>query len=183
MLFFISARPHYHKVWQKADLMFEYEIEQFRMLDFGGLPCSQENHDSCSMALLRSKLMKQVGCTPPFFEDKSAVCTNGTEGVEAMNIYNKFLNNPKEHCLNPCHFSMFRFTMGRDTYLPSSGGKQQSRLQLRFRQKVKVTDAVKIYDGFSMVAEIGGLVGIFLGMSVAQVSDVVDKCLLKQWNK
>ena len=43
-----------------------------------------------------------------------------------------------------------------------------------FKENIKVTKAYHIYSGLSLVAEIGGYVGLFLGVSINQITYLFD---------
>ena len=55
--------------------------------------------------------------------------------------------------------------------------------QLKFEKFIKVTKAVYSYTELELLAEFGGYVGLFLGISVFHVSQVVDKILDKLMTK
>ena len=46
---------------------------------------------------------------------------------------------------------------------------------MNFKRNIKVTEAQYLYSGLSLIAEVGGYVGLFLGVSVNQVTILVDK--------
>ena len=45
-------------------------------------------------------------------------------------------------------------------------------MEINFKSSIKVTQSHYLYSGLSMVAEIGGYVGLFLGVSINQISDI-----------
>ena len=45
---------------------------------------------------------------------------------------------------------------------------------LYMNQKVLVTEEVFLYTGLSLIAEVGGYVGLFLGVSVNQISVLTE---------
>ena len=50
---------------------------------------------------------------------------------------------------------------------------------MSLRNTIKVTQSQFLYDGLSLVAEIGGYVGLFLGVSVVDVNKMIQKTLEK----
>ena len=46
-------------------------------------------------------------------------------------------------------------------------------------EHIKVTDEQYLYSGLSLIAEIGGYVGLFLGVSVNQIIDLADVLITK----
>ena len=51
----------------------------------------------------------------------------------------------------------------------------QGNLTLDFHQYVKVSKAYWEYDGIELIAEVGGYVGLFLGVSVNQVRFLIGR--------
>ena len=56
--------------------------------------------------------------------------------------------------------------------------KTSSRVWLRFEEIVKVTEGYHVYSGLSLFAEIGGYVGLLLGVSLNQVTKIVDSLVV-----
>ena len=57
--------------------------------------------------------------------------------------------------------------------------KNRSELILSFRQKIHSTVSYYLYEEISLVAEIGGFVGLFLGASVYQTADLIDSMITR----
>ena len=55
---------------------------------------------------------------------------------------------------------------------------------MNFKRNIKVTEAQYLYSGLSLIAEVGGYVGLFLGVSVNQITILVDKLFgyIDLWN-
>ena len=45
---------------------------------------------------------------------------------------------------------------------------------IKFKEHIKVVEAYHLYSLLSMIAEVGGYVGLFLGISVNQISALVN---------
>ena len=54
-----------------------------------------------------------------------------------------------------------------------------SYVEIVFPKVIKVYERSYTYSGLSLIAEIGGYVGLFLGISVNQVTNVLDFLVLK----
>ena len=52
------------------------------------------------------------------------------------------------------------------------------QLHFIFQKYIKVTTSYWSYSGLSLLAEVGGYVGLFLGVSVNQISDIFERILL-----
>ena len=49
------------------------------------------------------------------------------------------------------------------------------KMRIISRENIKLTKATYLYSTLSLIAEIGGFVGLFLGVSIIQVNAVIDK--------
>ena len=56
---------------------------------------------------------------------------------------------------------------------------KHSQLKIHFEEIIKVTNGYYLYSGLSLIAEIGGYVGQFLGVSVNQITDLMEALLSK----
>ena len=74
-------------------------------------------------------------------------------------------------CKNPCTFLISRAITTQD----ASNTIDFGLLILNFKRNIKVTEAQYLYSELSLIAEVGGYVGLFLGVSVNQVTILVDK--------
>ena len=52
-------------------------------------------------------------------------------------------------------------------------------MYIKFKENIKVIEAYHLYSALSMIAEVGGYVGLFLGISVNQVSALFNVLLDK----
>ena len=55
---------------------------------------------------------------------------------------------------------------------PSSG---ESWIRLVFEPQVEVTRSVPTMTGFTLVSNIGGILGLLLGMGVLQILEIIDQ--------
>ena len=55
--------------------------------------------------------------------------------------------------------------------------KKAAKMEISTRENIKVTEAHWLYTGLSMIAEIGGYVGLFLGVSIIQINHVFDRAI------
>ena len=75
-------------------------------------------------------------------------------------------------CRFPCKFTRTYF---RDKKKLKPDDKDPSSLFLRFNKYVKISKARYSYGGLELLAELGGYVGLFLGISVFHLSDAFQK--------
>ncbi len=131
--------------------------------------------DGCMYEELRLINEDVVGCTVPWLMDKSNVCTDKADRIVAFESYQKNRRNQRDICPRSCRFT--------NTYLGSlvTGDYDEAdvaRAVFYFRREVKVTIEYVLYTWLSMLAEIGGYVGLLLGASVFKLAyinnDVLD---------
>ena len=159
------------------------------LLDFGGDSCNNEQGysiDLCTDKSVETEMLNQFGCTSPFGPNKKQICQASIiiEEAVALNvtkIYKNGLFNTETYgeCLNPCSFFTFTLTDSFD-YVSNEGfGKADTSLELNFENVIKVNKGYHAYSELSLIAEIGGYVGLFLGVSVNQITNLIEYVVLK----
>lgn len=76
-----------------------------------------------------------------------------------------------------CHTMKLQTGNEQEELQPYMNGLASSRLEFRFFEMVTVTNEYYSYIWLNLLAEAGGYVGLFLGYSVFQVTDVLDKLI------
>ena len=154
----------------------DIDYEVYNMLDFGGQPCNAEpefDKDICTQDAFEKKALEKYGCTSPFGPNKDKICTDQNTGSKVMEFYRQIFRNLSNNCLSPCSFVS---TKGIKIMEQK---KNYGYVWMVFKENIKVIEAHHLYSTLSLIAEIGGYVGLFLGVSVNQVStlmnDLIDK--------
>ena len=49
-----------------------------------------------------------------------------------------------------------------------------ANLEIHFKENIKVTTGYYLYSELSLIAEIGGYVGLFLGVSINQITNLIE---------
>ena len=80
-------------------------------------------------------------------------------------------------CNHPCNFISTRATISSGKIGSYINNKRSTIATIQFKENIKVIEAYHLYSLLSMIAEIGGYVGMFLGISILQVRYVLDKLL------
>ena len=82
--------------------------------------------------------------------------------------FNRFMYSHSEENYEGCNYpcSYFKVSTKQDNTFDSPGS---SILLLRFEHLIQVTKSHYAYSELSLIAEIGGYVGLFLGISVNQI--------------
>ena len=110
--------------------------------------------------------MKTLGCTTPFGISLDNICTDKTKGDLAIELFKK-LRSQKifEDCLYPC--TNLKIRLDKIEFGKVVG---VTRAKFMFDQYIRVTTSYVSYTGLELVAEVGGYVGLFLGLSVYHLS-------------
>lgn len=118
--------------------------------------------------------MDEIGCTTPFGVNLDHICTNINTSKKARELYDMLTQKEYQikNCLYPCKFI-------KNAMMPYIKRSNKNTTRLNFDKFIKVTKAVYSYTELELLAEFGGYVGLFLGFSVFQVSQVVEKILDK----
>ena len=157
------------------------------LLDFGGDSCIDDedekkySRDLCTDKSVEMEMLSQFGCTSPFGPDKNQICKAGEEALNVTEIYKNGLFNTETYgeCLNPCSFFTFTLTDSIE-YVSNEGfGNADTKVEINFEKVIKVTKGYYAYSELSLIAEIGGYVGLFLGVSVNQITNLIEYLVLK----
>lgn len=96
--------------------------------------------------------------------------------TQAKEIYENHRFNYQGKCLMPCSYLTLDAILmkERDYTKTKPGFKKISYISLRFGDSIKVLKAHFLYSTLSLIAEIGGYVGLFLGLSIYQTSELIN---------
>ena len=153
-----------------------YEVHE--LLAHGGAFCNNDKAykmDACNYKGVEKESLETVGCTTPFGPNKTKICTDANKGKNSSEIYWKFMFDFSkynyEECYYPCSYFIASTKQDtRKTYDKSPG----SGIHLSFERLIQETKSYYTYSELSLIAEIGGYVGLFLGISVNQMPYLLD---------
>ena len=115
--------------------------------------------------------MDKIGCTTPFGLELDNICTDQNKSLEALEIFWDCLwNQKKSRCLYPCNFLKNKITTTK--YRDETSA---DKIMLTFDEYIKVTTSNYGYTELELLAELGGYVGLFLGISVFDLRLVFSK--------
>ena len=124
--------------------------------------------DRCFLEKLHAESIKQIGCTTPYGLDKSRICTDVEKAKKALDLYKVMQRNVSEYCVNPC-----KYVVPQLFYTHERPSKREfSRLDLWNNGAIKVTKSKLDYDVLALLADIGGYVGLFLGIALVHIKEV-----------
>ena len=151
---------------------FSLDYEVFKMLNSHNNPCQEESSyskDDCNDKLVFNTSLSVLNCTWPFTKNKSFICSNEEVSKNAHKIGKYHLRGKNPTCLNSCTYLKVTYDerIMKNRY-------PLGKLRFYFPVGIKINQAYYTYKELSLIAEIGGYVGLFLGWSVYQLKDVMD---------
>ena len=170
------------------DVDITYEI--FEVLDYGGEECKNydldETRDDCIKKYMENETLTKVGCTTPFIGNSLKICTDQKKAKNALQLYEhlkrKAVLDKVHQCPKPCKFYMIDFGRSSATEMDDTEGKESS-LKIKFRKYIKHSKVKYTYQGLEMFAEVGGYLGLLLGMSLNQLPSLISSLVRKIYKK
>ena len=150
------------------------EHEIISQLDFNGTKCISDpdyNYDECILDVLHDKNLKLFECSIP--GSNAPVCTDRTLSKNATYT---FTNSRPGGCNYPCTYLDIST---REESMMNSNQIQGSTLIIKFNKIISVTESYYSYTELELLAEFGGYVGLFLGLSVFDLSRLLEQIFLK----
>ena len=167
------------------NVMIEGDInyEVITQLNTDENPCNADpeyRRDDCVVEKIHEKSMENWGCTTPFGMNKSHICTNVDTMKEAVKYHDLRLIDSGQfggECLFPC-----------TTIIPTLSIRSKKDvgfafLSLEFPSRIKVVEAYPAYIFLSLEAEVGGYIGLFLGVSLLDFRGVVIAGIEKTYSQ
>ena len=121
--------------------------------------------------------MTNLGCTTPFGLNKSEICTDSNSSAKALKLYDLYVNKPGTVCPELCNFLEVSLRTQLSINKTKEDKSGTSYMKFSLKNTIKVTNSHFLYNGLTLMAEIGGYVGLFLGISVVHVNDMVRNVL------
>ena len=129
--------------------------------------------------------MKKIGCTSPFVGNLNNICTDRNNSVEAMQLYKFliYLRDTINKCSYPCnHFLQIRFRASHDIAPGCESWACDTKAEIQFDKFIKVSTSYYAYTELELLAEFGGYVGLFLGVSIFHLNGAFNKILQLIWH-
>ena len=150
------------------------EYNAYKFLSTWNEPCekdSQYNKDDCIDKLVHEKSMESIGCTTPWGQNKSMICKQESKAINALELYNHYFNHETTYRPDPCTFTSLRASV---LYTNTDVTRNISQLYCNLDDKLTLYESYFTYSGLSLIAEIGGYVGLFLGISINQIYEIIN---------
>ena len=122
--------------------------------------------------------MERFGCTTPFGLKLDNICTEKNKSFDALWLFYQISANQIEvinECPYPCQFLINRIKNMRYKKKPIHDSDETGLLWLVFDKHIKITTSTYSYTKLELLAELGGYVGLFLGLSVFDLRLVLNK--------
>ena len=172
---FVSLRKKDVIFANVSDPSVDYDIDYkvFEMLDtLKEETCeADENYhrDDCYDSATFQESMETLNCTWPLLRKKDHICIEQDKVKVAQKIGIDYLSGRKgSNCASSCSFVKVSYSLLRKTKL------EPKMIRFMFPESIEVQSAFYVYQELSLIAEVGGYVGLFLGYSVYQITDMFD---------
>ena len=126
---------------------------------------------------------KKYGCSVPwhptfYSEDNSIIeiCNDSDLGMEALEKFIDSKDAPLSQELVPC--AMYDINLGPIVIDTDDNPKDEAYVKLYLETEIKMKKMVIYYDSTTFAAEIGGYVGMFLGVSLIDLAILFNSSLL-----
>ena len=125
----------------------------------------------------------KFGCSVPwhpsfYSEDKAIIqiCNNSDLGIKALEKYIDSKDAPLSQELVPC--AMYDINLGPIVIDTDDNPTDEAYVKLYLETEIKMKKMVIYYDSTTFAAEIGGYVGMFLGISLIDLTILFNSSLM-----
>ena len=119
--------------------------------------------------------VSKAGCTVPWVENKSNICTGSNESMVAFNEFYANIQNQNKLCPIPCNLTSIY--INPPTIKDFWDNDEIAGMRFYFSDLIKVSEEYPLQSGTTLLGNIGGLVGLTLGISFVNLRDIIDKIL------
>ena len=156
-------------------IIIDVSHEAIEVLDFNGEACMDygtTTRDECILETVHESSLRDIGCTSPFGTNKSMICIKNRDEANEAKLKFQNMTTGNQACPRSCKYLLTSFDTftDYDTHIPI-----YSTLILKFPKFIKVSKSSWAYGMLELIAEVGGYVGLFLGVSVNQLTLLVKK--------
>lgn len=139
--------------------------------------------------LVAEQNQKMFGCSVPWHPDtyslkentKIDICNNSILGLEATKHFDKLIDGIITEDLVPC--AWFDIFTGITDVDKTDNDMKEAFARLYLKAKIKVKSIILHYDSTTFAAEIGGYVGVLLGVSLVDIAIISRSTFLKMQKK
>ena len=121
--------------------------------------------------------MEKFGCTSPYGRNKSNICSDPEKSTQAYTLFEELtfwnLTAANTKCPKSCTYEMVSLSISKTRTQRTENNK--GYMQLKFQKFIKVSRSQYSYTWLELLAEVGGYVGLFLGISVNQTLSLLKQ--------
>ena len=179
---FFSSEKATFKLFPRTDTTINVLYETFTVLNFDGEQCHTDEQyirDDCLYSAIQEESIKDIGCTTPYNPDKSNICSERDQAGKAIGVFEDITiwNQTKANILCPKPCQQYIISLSNKDW--SHNKNHKITLRLEFPKYIRVSNSTYAYTWLELLAEVGGYVGLFLGVSINQVSNLFKIILTK----
>ena len=140
----------------------EPDIEQMKNVR----TCSKDSYDSCMYKMAKRLMLENTkdNCTAPWVPKTHNICTDASDISTCYWIWKNRVQSDADDCTLPCH-SVFVRLDAKDGHIMNDR-KEYAILYLYFPKNIAKSKEHFLYHSNNLFAEIGGYVGLLLGLSL-----------------
>ena len=143
------------------------------------------NFDNEMYQHIAEENLKLFGCSVPFHPPSYSrspneiikICRNETNGLKAYHNFESLRNVILSEDFIPCQ--NFNFFLGMPDIDEKDNDPDEAYIRLYLKTKIKVKSTVLYYDSTTLAAEIGGYIGMLLGVSLVDLVIIANSSILK----
>ena len=140
----------------------EPDIEHMK----NGGTCSKDSYDSCMYTMAKTLMLENTkdNCTAPWVPNNDNICTKANDISTCYWIWKNRIQSDAGDCILPCH-SVFVHLDAKEYHMINNS-KEYAMLYLYFPTNLFKSEEHFLYHSNNLFAEIGGYVGLLLGLSL-----------------
>ena len=188
ILLFVFAKA-FSNLGERVYLDFTHELSINKIGHLKKHQCTPEtnlHYDKIFYKEIAIENQKKFGCSVPFHppiqlesDNKDVkICDNATVGKSALENWSdaksgSLVGNDQSPC------AWFDIFLGLPVIDDDGNDPTEAYIRVYIKSKIKVKSIVIYYDSTTFAAEIGGYVGMFLGVSLVDIAILVNSGFLK----
>ena len=172
----VTIFPHQRNQFQNRDFRQALQVNNSYELEYSIIKrlkgCKEiSNFDHCIIKNIQDFMMKNIGCTVPWLPNKSQICTNQSLKKEAFKYYRENIENIGNICQKPCQVMKVSADILQNIVI------RKQIIIIHFKSEVMVLEDYFLQTPLDLLANIGGYIGLFLGVSLIQLKHVISSTI------
>ena len=150
-------------------------------------PCHAGNHDQARTRAAIQRMEQEVGCLVPYIDrstTETGICTNSTRATVAREIFEAKKEFYDVYSFEKVPLPCLQVTVEPRVLQQSLDWYNNTHIDVKFTKESKFIVQEPAYTFLTFICEVGGIVGLMLGVSVNQIGSLLDifleKCYLQK---